>query len=201
MARSNGPAGNIDVTAKNITLEDGGIITATSQPNTRTNPSAGPGGTVIVRANDTLTVTGVNTELGATNILPSRISSSTRGIAKAGNVFVSAGNINVLDGATINTNAEEGGDGGRLTVMADDTLTISGVNTKIEGNPFQSKVSSSTTARGNAGDIDINSTKIDVLAGGEISSNTVGRGKRGCRNSHDYNPRRCPDFWKDWNNP
>ena len=179
VARSNGKAGNISITANNVTLRDGGIITAASQPGA-TNIPGGAGGTVTVRANDTLTVTGVNRELEG-RPFESRISSSTTGNQNAGDVFVSADNINVIGGGSINVGTKGDGNGGLIRLVADKTFSADGqsVVPGNQGETRRSTISSSSEGKGNSGTVTITAGDILVQNGAKVSTSASGNGKAG----------------------
>jgi hypothetical protein len=64
---------------------------------------------------------------------PSGLASATFGGGRAGDIYVKAGRITVTGGAQINGTTVGMGQGGNLTVIADEALVLSGVGVSSEG--------------------------------------------------------------------
>ncbi len=175
VSRTNGTAGNIAITANNVTLANGGIITASSQPDDISK--SGQGGTVTIRANDTLTVSGVNTEING-RPLESRISSGTTGNKNAGELSLSADNITVTNGGSIAATTSGAGDGGLIRLNADKTFLARG-KTIVSAQDRQTTITSGSEGRGDSGTINIAAEKITIQDGAKVRTSATGSGTAG----------------------
>jgi len=108
-----GDAGSVMVTADRLTLLEGGQISSSTLLE-----STGAGGDVQVTARESLLIAGRDTDN-----LRSGIFASAEGAANsdepAGNVTVTAGDLEIRDGGLISSEALGGGDAGKVTVVAD----------------------------------------------------------------------------------
>lgn len=184
--------GDIEVNAGSFEVLDGSAIMASAF-------GSGSGGNIEVMA-DRVLLSGVNNEpftdiTGNTALSPSGIASQT-GLfgGSAGSVRITAGALEVLDGARLSTETFGPGDGGNIEVMADSVL-IAGVNADLReflsaagADPkFASAALLTSTngaflgdaATGNAGDMLITAKDLQVRDGGLISSETETPGAGG----------------------
>ncbi|MEO5956467.1 MAG: filamentous hemagglutinin N-terminal domain-containing protein [Nitrospiraceae bacterium] len=107
--------GNIKVTGRTITIADGSYVESV-------NSSDAGGGNIEIRATDSVTVIGVDPLFGA----PSRILTQTDFSGKAGDVTVEAGkHVTVAGGGAIQSVGLDG-PSGTISVVAQDTMTITG---------------------------------------------------------------------------
>ena len=132
-----------------------------------------------------------------------RISSSTIGDGRAGDLMLHVGRLRLAGGAQIasasgnNTGAVGSGQGGEVTITADETIAISGRSSTISSNTFGSgdagniSLTASTLrmdnegtieaggAGGRAGDIRIGAANITLTGGASINTSTTGAGPGG----------------------
>jgi filamentous hemagglutinin family protein len=164
-----GNAGAVEVSGGTVTVSGGGEIRSRSGildlVSGNLDVGAGNAGTVTVSANDTLTVTGVN----------SAISTSTFGDGKGGDVRLNAGNrVTVVDGGRVS--AESGGfvggavavgagSGGSVVITAGSTITVSDPG---------SQVSTTTFGDGAGGAVALTANQVDVQNGGQVTSDSGG---------------------------
>jgi filamentous hemagglutinin family protein len=138
-------AGKIILSAPLITLRDASQVLSKSFPEPPfiigSNPQ-GPGlaADTVVTA-DTLVLSG-----GAS------IQTDTENLNKAGNVVISAKNVNLKDRAFIKSGTVSGGDAGVINITTQGVL-------KVESG---SEITSSTRGQGNGGAININAATIDL---------------------------------------
>jgi filamentous hemagglutinin family protein len=188
-------------------------------------PSAtGQGGNVVITATDFVTISGrggdfpssVLTETSgsrnaghitlSTPILTmedGRIASATAGDGRAGDVMLHVGRLRLAGGAQIasasgsEAGAVGSGQGGGVTITADDTIAISGRGSIISSSTFGSgdagtiSLTASTLrmdnegiiqaggAGGRAGDIRIGAANIILTGGAAINTSTTGAGQGG----------------------
>lgn len=149
------------------------------------NFGAGPGGKIVLRGDDAITLsnganiqgnsessgTAPNIAVSAANLTldQSNIASGSSGVGAGGNIAVDVrGNLTVEDGAFISAATIGNGAGGTVTVSAG-TLTVSGA----------SQIDSATAGAGNAGDVIVNARSAFIGSGGIIQAATFGPGNAG----------------------
>jgi large exoprotein involved in heme utilization and adhesion len=145
---SSGQAGNLTVTANDITLSNGGQITIQNLATVAT-PSA-------------LTPTLITVTAPTINILNSAnaITASSTGNVDAGSITINASNILSLDPSGITTTANQGNGGGISITAGIISLNNSDITTSVLG------------VTGNGGNITINANSL-VLNTGFIQANTA----------------------------
>jgi large exoprotein involved in heme utilization and adhesion len=151
-----GAAGNVLVDVGTLTLGGGANIGTSTTISTAT----GRAGSVTVRAAKEITLAGQQTEIGST----------TRGSSDAGQVFVSAPVLRLMEGARIRTGAMQviggnasQGNAGDIRVKVVGTLTLTG----------GASILSSTEGAGRAGDITLNVGSL-VAQGATLTSSSTG---------------------------
>jgi large exoprotein involved in heme utilization and adhesion len=184
-----GHAGNIEVNVGNVQVLNGAAIVSSAF-------GSGDGGGINVKANNVL-VSGVNPGpyVDMAGIHPSGIASqSFINGGNAGDVQITAGSLQVLDGARISTETFGRGNGGTIQITADNVL-ISGLNQGVKefltangADPEGASASLLTStngsflgssATGNAGNLRITTRNVRVQDGGLISSKTEYSGNGG----------------------
>lgn len=158
---SSGAAGNIKMGAANIKLGNRAEINSSTG-----SLLWGSAGAIVLDARDQLQLTGT-----------SGISSGTVGYAgKGGTVDVRAGRVSVTEGSFISTATGAWGQGGSINIHAD-ILDIG------DASGLYSAVSASTTSlaadAGRAGNVSIDARVVRLQGGGQITSDTHGRGQGG----------------------
>ena len=166
-ARAAGDAGTLSVTADTISLLSGSTIDGSTF-------GPGRGSDVTVKAADSLTIAGEDTQ-GNGSIL----FANTQGSGDAGTVDVEAGTISLAAGGTISSATYGVGRGGSVAVKARDSLTITGADTRGRVSGITADARGFVAAAGDAGTVDVEAGTISLAAGGRISSATVGVGRSG----------------------
>lgn len=190
-----GNAGTLNVQARNLTLTNGaqmfsGIGDLVEQGGAVEGfeDGRGVGGDVTVRVEETLSISGRDSENFASGIF----SNAQIGLGRAGNATVSARNINITDDGTISSlsTGNSRGDAGDIIVSASDSLALDGGSITAEarsadGGNISVRVGSlvdvldseiTATVAGGAGDggnIDIDPTFV-VLDNGQVIANAFG---------------------------
>ncbi|MBZ8180946.1 two-partner secretion domain-containing protein [Oscillatoria salina] len=170
-----GEAGNLTINSEQVRVQDGGQITTSTR-------GTGNSGTLFINATEFVEVSGIGIAPNLT--LPSRISARTEGVGNAGEITIDTPKLLLENGGEIaasttipeDTNFENTvfGDGGRLLINASNFVEVTGIN-----ETFPSRISTRTTTNGDAGDLTINSPRISVADGGEISAFTTNAGNGG----------------------
>ncbi len=150
-AEGTGPAGNIDVRATSVTIQDGGKISAET---TGTSSNA-TGGSIIVNATDQVILTNGGSSRPA-----------AQGQQMQGNIFINAGQqLDLLDNSSITTTTQSAqANGGNIDIRAVDRVRLvnnSAISTSVKG------------AEGSGGNIFID-PKVVVLQGSTVTAQAVG---------------------------
>jgi large exoprotein involved in heme utilization and adhesion len=181
-----GAAGNIMVMAPRVTLTDGALIGSLTR-------GPGPGGTVTMTATDTIMITGQSSLISATTDVGDAgqltLKAPTVHLAdggllgapslsfaggRAGDLVLEVGTLTLTGGAQITNTSLGSGRGGRVSLTATETLTITGQDQA--GVP--SGLSFDTFGVGDAGFISI-FAPILFMDGGAITVGTSGIGNAG----------------------
>jgi filamentous hemagglutinin family protein len=161
-----GTGGSVIIEAPRVALTGGAQIH---------NLTAGPGqgGTVQVRATDTLTLAGTS----ADGRVPSGIFVNAIGIGagagSAGSIEVQAPRVALTGGAGISSNTQGAGQGGTVRVTATDTLTLA------DASSIQASALGTGAGAGSAGNVIIEAPRVALTGGAQISSSTDGLGHAG----------------------
>ncbi|AFZ61381.1 filamentous hemagglutinin N-terminal domain-containing protein [Anabaena cylindrica FACHB-243] len=172
---ADGNAGNVTLETRRLTLENGGTISTGTNRNT-----TGQGGNININATESINLSGTITNPNDILPIPSALTTATRGTGNAGNITINTPNLTATNGGVIatSTSPESTGDGGDLTANIN-ILRISGISP--EG-LITSALSTDTTGKGDAGNIDLSARQIFLENGGLISGSTASQGKGGTLN-------------------
>ena len=198
-----GNGGNIDVTAGSLSLLDGAPLGAVTRAASATQPAAkGDAGNVTVNVTGAIDIAGRTVGSSAVSGMFSYVGEGAEG--NGGNVTVNTGSLSIRDGAKLSASAFGQGNAGNVEVTAKDTISLvnaeivakvgttgvgRGGNIKIKASSLSlrngSLLNASTFGKGNAGDIDIQTTGDISIVGNsnssysQIASNTYGEGNAG----------------------
>jgi len=158
---SHAHGGDIRIVSEDLELTNGGIIQATTW-------GAGRGGTVDISSARVL-VSGVDEK----SIYPTAIQSDTRGPGPAGNIEIRSDQLEVRNGGDISASSFGSGRGGLIGVQADRIV--------LDGGHLLMSTGIYTNAEdmGDAGDINLEASAIEVLGGAQVAASTRGSGKGG----------------------
>jgi filamentous hemagglutinin family protein len=164
-AYGSGNAGDITIDTARLDILGGGVVSTSAL-----NGSSGNGGRISITASDTITVKGY---AESDPRYRSVLASDTSGSGNAGDITITTGRLDILDGGNINTSgSSSSGAGGNITIKASDTVTVKG-STESDAQ-YRSLLSSYTSGSGNAGDITIDTAKLDILGGGVVTTSALG---------------------------
>ena len=183
LAIGSGRSGDITISALALNIANGGIIlTANATPIT-SNLVAGQSGDISISATDFVEVNGTAPNLS----IPSAISAATFSTGRAGNVTISTSRLRVKNGGRIDSSTTALGIAGSVTINASDSIEVSGV---APGSSIPSLVTSTATVlqrdlqdlfglfgvpSGVAGKVSINTERLTVSDGGQISVRNEGK--------------------------
>jgi filamentous hemagglutinin family protein len=152
---STGTAGNIDINTQKLTLDRGGfIITPTL--------GAGTSGNLTLTASDGMEING--------SVLTTSAIFGTTG--NTGNITIETGQLIVRNGGFIATSTLGQGSGGNLTIKAADTVEI--VDTPIGVILPSGVFTNALFGSGKAGDLIVETQKLFLRDGGQVSSASGG---------------------------
>jgi filamentous hemagglutinin family protein len=172
-----GDAGKINLSTKQLTAVDGGIVISATT-------GTGKGGEVIVNA-DSIELIGIQ----PTSFGPSAISSTTLNSGNAGSVTIKTQQLVIRDGGSVDSSTLAGGNAGSITVKASD-VEVTG---SFPGSVNSSQISSAgklldpvlqqllglPPLSGNSGDVTINTTRLSVTDQGQVTVRNDGTGEAG----------------------
>ncbi|MDZ8085419.1 MAG: filamentous hemagglutinin N-terminal domain-containing protein [Nostoc sp. DedQUE12b] len=97
------------------------------------------------------------------------------GVADGGDLTINATNLIVQDGAAVSTATIGEGNGGKLTVNASDLVEVIGSSPE-PGSDYivPSQLFSSTAVAGKAGELSINTKRLRIQNGGQVSTDSIG---------------------------
>ena len=166
-ANAVGNAGNVKVTANNLTLTNGGRISASTF-------GRGNAGNVDVTATGKISLDGENSIAEG-----SRISSVVNDLAvgNSDGLVIKTKNLTLTNGATITTSTLSQGNAGDISIDATENITLDGVTS--ENLPSSIASLTSLGAVGDAGEIEISTSNLSLIDGGLVTAATFGRGDAG----------------------
>ncbi|MCV3212886.1 filamentous hemagglutinin N-terminal domain-containing protein [Plectonema radiosum NIES-515] len=168
-----GNAGTVNISTGKLILRDGGrILTSTA--------SSGNAGTLKIDASESVEASG--RAVLDTN-LPSGLLAETTtsrvfipGTGNGGDLIINTQRLLVQDGASISTAAINGstGQAGRLDINASNSVTVTGSSRGGNGQIVRSTLLAASDGFGNAGDLIINTNKLTVRDGAQVSVSSTG---------------------------
>ena len=172
-----GNGGNILISAKDIKIRNGSIISASTF-------SQGDGGDIIIDARESVELLGFN------DIFPTVILNIANDSGVGGNIEINTGKLVITDGARIDSSTFESGKAGFIVVNAHESIFISGSKSIFNPNLNQEfKFNSGLIASsgfenlplnsGASGSLILNTPRLSIEDGGEISVSNFGVGNAG----------------------
>ena len=159
-------AGDISLNTKNLTIENGGISTV--------NTNIGQAGNLKITASESLNINGTVPDRNGGQLPAGLFTSTAGGNAAAGNLTINTKKLGVSNGAQILASTEGNGDGGNITIEADEI--------QLTGNFAQdinTGIGAVTENAGNGGIINIAANNLAIADGAGISVRSLGDGSAG----------------------
>ena len=162
-----GQGGSVFVTTKNLTVDNGAQLSASTF-------GIGDAGNVVLQASENLLLQG-NMSAGSGN---SAVLSTVErdAVGNGGDIYASARQIEVLDGAILAAITSGQGSAGNVILEIDDVAKFQGSSTAGISAAITRATSRSTR---DAGAISISARQLEVLDGAQLSSSTAGIGNAG----------------------
>jgi large exoprotein involved in heme utilization and adhesion len=158
-----GDAGNIEIVTSKLAVTNGASISASILG----DGTQGNGGDITIRASDSVNISGnggIEADVFAEN-----------SPGNGGNLSIETGRLTIANGALISADILAGGstgNGGDITIRASDSVNVSG-NGGIEANVF------AENSIGNGGDLNIETGRLTVEDGAQISASSFDKGNAG----------------------
>ncbi|MDY6896648.1 MAG: filamentous hemagglutinin N-terminal domain-containing protein, partial [Cyanobacteriota bacterium] len=166
-----GNGGQITIETGRLTLRDAAIVTTDTK-------GMADGGDINIRARELVEVVGreKNSVLGTNT--PTQIVTEVRrdSAGKGGNLVIETKNLIVGDGATINVGTSGNGDSGNLTLKATESILLQGIG---NGVPSGILAQVGTEANGSGGSIAVETKKLTITDGNQVSASNLGTGNSG----------------------
>jgi filamentous hemagglutinin family protein len=161
-----GAAGNLNISARDIVLKDGGAISTNTY-------GKGNSGDVQLTATRSISLTGTTS-----NGTASRVETQTgsTAIGNSGNIFINAGRVLGTDGASISASTAGKGNAGNINVEAK-SISLKGRSPLGPASRILSAVFSG--AKGFGGNVNIKTDSLTLFSRGLVSTSTLGDGPAG----------------------
>jgi len=159
-SNSSGNGGNLIIETKRLIVRDGARV----QTDTFDRGNAG---NITIRADDSVEVIGKSLLDNKPSTISTQVNINAPG--SGGNLLIDTKRSIIRDGAQVQAGTFGTGKGGSLTIIAPESVEISGTN----GGGSPSGLFTATYGGAEAGDLTINTGKLTVLKGGTVSASTA----------------------------
>ncbi|MDM8524781.1 filamentous hemagglutinin N-terminal domain-containing protein [Desulfococcaceae bacterium HSG8] len=163
---SQGDSGETDIQVRELSVTQGGQLNAmTSGP--------GQGGDIKIQAENSVTISGKNLA-GQRSMIYSKTDGTSDQAGNGGTVEITAGELNLDEGARIHARSFGNGDSGDIKIQISNTVTLSGEGTEIRANPL-----GKTDQAGKGGAIELSAGTLDISGGSMIDTTSASAGQGG----------------------
>ncbi|MEO0987742.1 MAG: hypothetical protein AAFY20_19710 [Cyanobacteria bacterium J06639_14] len=171
-----GNSGDLIVTAADLVLRDGAQVATSTFGN-------GDAGNLVIRATNSVTTTGVSAFSFSGDVFSSGLYSSAElgSTGNAGNLSIATPRLSVVEGGKVAVNTLGEGDGGSITIRADD-IEVADPIVDFGGAVSGLVANAVGGSTGNGGSLDIAANRLRVYNGGQITASTDGAGDAGTIN-------------------
>ena len=168
-----GDVGGVTISTNNLNLTDGGRVDASTF-------GRGNAGEVRIDANDTIFVDGEDIDSEDKNVGGIFSAVNDGAIGEANGIKITTGNLILNNAGTISSSTFGKGNAGNITIKVDNDIFVVGED--LEG--FFSGIFSRVdkNAVGDAGNVAISTTNLELIDGGRIDVSTLGQGNAGAVN-------------------
>ncbi|MEL6909558.1 MAG: filamentous hemagglutinin N-terminal domain-containing protein, partial [Cyanobacteria bacterium J06598_4] len=148
-SNATGEAGNIKIETPQLILQDASVSTDVL--------GNGEGGTIDISASDYI-------ELSNTSLIQADVSPGSTG--NGGNLNIETGQLTLNDGSQISATTLGNGNAGNVTIIANESISLSGVNEVSRGGIFASAI----IENGDSGNIDLTTGELTISDGAIIAA-------------------------------
>jgi len=163
-----GDAGTLDINTNRLVVRDGARVSADTS-------STGEAGKLNVTATDSVEVIGTASDGTTPSSLLFDSSASETG-GNAGELTIDTSRLIVKDGGLVSATTANSGEAGKLTVNASESVEV--VGTSPNGQT-PSRLVFDSSGSGNAGELKIDTGRLVLQGGGQISATTFDAGEGG----------------------
>ena len=165
--RGEGNSGGININTANLSLTQGGRVSATTF-------GKGNAGAITIEASGTISLNGEDQD-GSNSSIFSQV--AKKAIGNSGEIKISTANLSLTQGGLVDASTLGKGDAGAITIEASDTISADGEDQA----GFKSGIFSQVKDKGegNSGGMNITTANLSLTQGGQVSSSTVGQGNAG----------------------
>jgi len=163
-----GDAGTLDINTNRLVVRDGARVSADTS-------STGEAGKLNVTATDSVEVIGTASDGTTPSSLLFDSSASETG-GNAGELTIDTSRLIVKDGGLVSATTANSGEAGKLTVNASESVEV--VGTSPNGQT-PSRLVFDSSGSGNAGELKIDTGRLVIQGGGQISATTFDAGEGG----------------------
>ncbi|MEG3918108.1 filamentous hemagglutinin N-terminal domain-containing protein, partial [Microcoleus sp. T3_A4] len=160
-----GDAGNLSINTGRLLVRDGALVSAATRV-------SGKGGSLQITATDSVEVIGSS----ADGRFGNGLLADSFGSGDAGNLSINTGRLLVRDGARVSAATYGSGKGGSLQITATDS--VEAIGTSADGR-LSSGLFTDSEESGDAGDLRIDTGRLLVRDGAQVSAGTFYTGKGG----------------------
>ncbi|MEQ8756631.1 MAG: filamentous hemagglutinin N-terminal domain-containing protein [Coleofasciculus sp. G1-WW12-02] len=163
-----GNAGELTIDTSRLIVKDGGLVSATTA-------NSGEAGKLAVNASESVEVIGTASD----GITPSRLlfdSLATETGGNAGELTIDTSRLIVKDGGLVSATTANTGEAGKLAVNASESVEISGASANGQ---TPSRLVFDSSGSGNAGELKIDTERLVIQGGGQVSATTFDSGEGG----------------------
>lgn len=180
VSSATGQSGSLTLSAQQLQVNNSGTIGSTVY-------GSGDGGNVQINVSDSIEVSGVNSR----SLLPSSLSTSTIGWGNAGDLNITTAKLAVREGALVSSSTGGVASAGNLTIQASHWIEVSGAapGSILSSGLGSNALSLDPVSRavyqlpdiptGNAGGVSLNTPQLRVLDRAEVGVRNDGTGNAG----------------------
>jgi filamentous hemagglutinin family protein len=168
-AGGKGDGGEIKITARSLSLLNGGQLNAIVLAKSETaSGGKGDAGKVTLNISDEANIAGVNKN-GTRSGIFSSVGTEAKG--NAGGIDITTSNLKVTDGAGLDSSTFGAGNAGNININASDNVSFKG--TDSEGEPSVASSNVEAGGIGFTGNINIKANSISLTSGAQLQSGVV----------------------------
>lgn len=163
-----GAAGNINITTGKLIVQGGAVVSAGTE-------GTGAGGNLTVIASESVELIGTTADAQ----YPSGLFVRTKSDGVGGILTIITGRLIVRDGATASTSTSAVGKAGDLIIRASEAVEVRGTSANGQPSKLSTQVEPTDTATGDGGNLTIQTGRLIVEGGAQVSAATLGKGQGG----------------------